>query len=182
MHKLSSSSNYSGLALKAIVLNVLRFQNKSLSKLTKHPHISFWLKTCFLAKKKKKSLVAWIWTCFLFVIQKHATSKRRMTTKKDVRKEIRRRWKMVAWRNYIRPSLCDKFHDIISYVSLNINLFLLCWTLKWTRNKKFYHSEEQKVMNLVNYRRHLVHLNNRCSSSKLLPKLFGSITQFNTWT
>jgi hypothetical protein len=53
-----------------------------------------------------------------------------MTTKKDVRKEIRRRWKMVDRRNYIRPSLCDKFHDIISYVSLNINLFLLCWTLK----------------------------------------------------
>lgn len=33
-------------------------------------------------------------------------------------------------RNYIGPGICDEIHDIKGYVSLNINLFLLSWTLK----------------------------------------------------
>lgn len=32
--------------------------------------------------------------------------------------------------NYIRPCFCNKLHNVIGYVSLDINLLLLSWTLK----------------------------------------------------
>ena len=44
---------------------------------------------------------------------------------------------------YVGPSVCNEFNDVIDYISLNINLLLLSWSLQRINIEKPKHKRKQ---------------------------------------